>query len=76
MRRRDALRRVRRFLEAKYPDLADCYVEACKDGEDGRRRWYWSFGVHFDDEDPRLQDFGERGLVGYVHPNGHVEGLY
>jgi len=71
VRERDALRAAYRFVEENYKYLAwdSYYVEVALE-HDGERAKSWSFGVHPED----CAD--ERGYVGYVHANGHVEGLY
>ena len=75
MRKREALRAAKRFVRSHYSEYSDCYVEVVLE-QDGERRRSWSFGVHIDEEDERFQPGGENMLVGYVHANGHVEGLY
>jgi hypothetical protein len=69
MRKRDALRAAARFVGNRYPSLDGSHIEVALE-HDGERAKSWSFGVHPDD----CPD--DRGYVGYVHANGHVEGLY
>lgn len=76
MRRREAMRAVRRFLDEHYPMYAEAYFDLGEES-DGERAKSWSFGVHFDEENPRYDRDSEiDGVVGYVHANGTVEGLY
>lgn len=75
MRERDALRRAKWFVREFYNSFSDCYIEVALE-HDGERRKSWSFGVHVDEEDPRYDPDGTNELVGYVHGDGKVEGLY
>lgn len=71
MRRRDALRAAERFVKSHYSNLWEDGPEIeVAEEQDGERAKSWSFGVHPPDHP------NERGYVGYVHANGHVEGLY
>ena len=74
MRKRDALRAARSFVARNYAQYNGCYVEVVLE-EDGERSKSWSFGVHIDEEDSDY-DPKDPGPVGYVHADGHVEGLY
>lgn len=74
MRKRDALRLAKAFVKDKYPDYAHRYIEVALE-EDCERQKSWSFGVHADEEDADYVE-GDTGLVGYVHADGHIEGLY
>lgn len=73
MRRRDALRVARSFVEEHYPDLAHRSVDIALE-ENGERSRSWSFMLCADEED---DDHGQDdGFTGYVHADGYVEGLY
>lgn len=73
MRLRDAERAARRFVASSYACYAHWHFDICLEHDDGRRR-AWSFGLTPDEEDP---DYAlGRYLVGYVHADGAVEGLY
>ena len=72
-RRRDAARAARRFVRQVYPSYAHWHLDLCEETMSGRRR-AWSFGIQPDEED--VDHEPGRGLVGYVHADGHVEGLY
>mgnify|MGYP006951233884 CR=1 FL=1 len=73
MRERDAKRAALRFIAERYPGYAHWHFDIALE-HDGDRNKSWSFGLRPDEED----DDYEPGLnmVGYVHANGHVEGLY
>lgn len=73
MRQRDAERVAKRFVRRWYPSIAHWHFDIALE-HDGERCKSWSFGLTPDDEDPEY----ERGvhMVGYVHADGHVEGLY
>lgn len=73
MRKRDAERAARRFIEKRHPEVAHWHFDIA-DEETGERSKSWSFGLVPDEEDP---DY-EPGVyhVGYVHADGAVEGLY
>ena len=55
MRAREALRHAKAFVRREYPELADCYIEVCRESDAEGRRATWSFGVHVDEEDFDLQ---------------------
>lgn len=73
MRQRDAERVARRFVRSSYARYAHWHFDICLE-HDNERRKSWSFGLVPDEED----DDYEPGvyLVGYVHSNGYIEGLY
>lgn len=73
MTRRDAARAARRFVAEHYADRAHWTIDLALE-HDGERRKSWSFGLAPDEEDADYEP--GRGLVGYVHADGHVEGLY
>jgi len=73
MRERRALQLARRFVRQSYPAYAGCRIEVALE-HDGERRKSWSFGVHVDEKDPDYEP--GPGPVGYVHADGHIEGLY
>lgn len=74
MTRREAERRARKFLREQRPGLRDWHFDLALE-HDGERRKSWSFGVRPDEEGPAYEE-NAGGYVGYVHANGHVEGLY
>lgn len=73
MRQRDAERAARRFIRECYPHVAHWHFDIALE-HDGERKKSWSFGLRPDEEDEEYEP--GRGHVGYVHANGHVEGLY
>lgn len=78
MRERDALRAARKFVRCVYPAYGDYFIDICEESIDGRAK-SWSFGVYLDDgTDPLIVDGTKEApqLVGYVHADGTVEGLY
>jgi hypothetical protein len=75
MRERIALRIAKRFVHNKYSSLSGCHIEVALE-HDGQRRKSWSFGVHIDKEDSLYQPDASNELVGYIHSDGRVEGLY
>lgn len=73
MRQRDAERVARKFIAARYQEYAHWNFDIALE-HDCERRKSWSFGLQPDEED---DDYEEgRQLVGYVHADGAVEGLY
>lgn len=73
MRRRDAERRARRFVAERYPSYAHWDFDICEETIFGRRK-SWSFGLRPDEEDADYEP--GRYLVGYVHADGTLEGMY
>ena len=74
MRQRDAERAAKRFVAARYPyHFREWDFDICLE-HDGERRKSWSFGLTPDEEHPDYEPC--RTLVGYVHADGVVEGLY
>ncbi len=71
VRRRDAERAARRFVART--QYAHWHFDICVE-HDGERRKSWSFGVKPDEEDSDYEP--GRYLVGYVHADGTIEGLY
>lgn len=77
MRLRDAERAARRFVKERYESYAHWNFNICFEhgGERGGKRGKaWSFGLEPDEEDKDYEP--GRSLVGYVHADGVVEGLY
>lgn len=74
MRERKALQIARKFVRTEYPAYADCRIDVSLE-HDGERQKSWSFGVYVDEEEPDYEA-NQPGPVGYVHADGHVEGLY
>lgn len=74
MRLREAERRARRFVRDRYANYARWNFDiSFEHGGRGRPK-SWSFGLTPDEEDP---DYAAgRYLVGYVHGDGTIEGLY
>jgi hypothetical protein len=73
MRMRDAERAARRFVAERYPSYAHWNFDICLE-HDLERRKSWSFGLQPDEEDPDYEP--GRYLVGYVHADGTIEGMY
>lgn len=73
MRQRDAERAARKFIARHYPDVLHWHFDLCLEN-DGERKKSWSFGLEPDEEDPEYEP--HKYMVGYVHADGHVEGLY
>lgn len=73
MRQRDAERAAKRFIANYYPAYAHWNFDICLE-HDGEKRRSLSFGLAPDEEDVDYEP--GRGFVGYVHADGHVEGLY
>jgi len=74
MMRRDAERRARRFVAERYAGHAHWHFDLCEElAADGRRK-SWSFGLTPDEESVDYEP--GRYLVGYVHADGAVEGMY
>ncbi len=71
MRERAALRLARKFLKESYPEHAKCSIDIALE-QNGERKKSWSIGVHVE----RSWDTKDDVLVGYVHADGVVEGLY
>lgn len=73
MRRRDAERAAKRFVAERYPRYAHWHFDIALE-HDGERCKSWSFGLRPDEED----EDHEPGvhMVGYVHADGTIEGLY
>lgn len=74
MREREALRAAKSFVHERYPAYADAHLLLVLE-EDGARAKSWAFAVSPDEEDEDYETHGE-AAVGYVHADGHVEGLY
>lgn len=76
MRQRDAERRARRFIAERYPDVAHWHFDLCEEelGRTERGAKVWSFGLRSDEEDVDYEP--GRRMVGYVHADGAIEGLY
>jgi hypothetical protein len=76
MRKRDAERVARTFVDEQYPMYAEASIDLAEE-EDGARSKSWSFGIRFDEEHPLYdRDSAIDGITGYVHADGSVEGLY
>ena len=78
MRMRTAEKTARRYVASHYPECATWNIDLALE-HDGERAKSWSFGVRPDEEDATAKDTGHgigHGLVGYVHADGTVEGLY
>ena len=82
MRLRDAERRARRFVAEHYGAYAHWYFDICLE-HDGERGKSWSFGLQPDDdetelsaEEIELRRLRSSPLVGYVHADGTIEGMY
>lgn len=73
MRQRDAERKARKFVTAYYSSYAHWHFDICPES-DGTPKRSWSFGLTPDEEDDDYEP--GRGLVGYVHADGTIEGLY
>ena len=73
MRQRDAERAARQFIAERYADRAHWNFDICQENTDGRSK-SWSFGLQPDEEDPDYEP--GVSMTGYVHADGHVEGLY
>ena len=75
MRRRDAERAARHFVADRFPrESAEWNFDLCLEYEDAHGRKSWSFALTPDEED---EDYAtHRALVGYVHADGAVEGMY
>lgn len=76
MRQRDAERKAKKFVRTYYPHVAHWHFDICE--ETGARYKnsgkVWSFGLVPDQEDEDYQK--GRYMVGYVHADGAIEGLY
>ena len=73
MRQRDAERVAKKFVRERYHRYAHWHFDICLE-HDGERKKSWSFGLTPDEEDEDYEP--GRHMVGYVHANGYVEGLY
>lgn len=73
MRMRDAGRVAKKFVRERYPAFAHWHFDICLE-HDSERRKAWSFGLTPDEEDVDYEP--GRHMTGYVHADGHVEGLY
>lgn len=73
MRQRDAERTARRFIRERYPSVEHWHFDISEETVHGPAK-QWSFGLVPDEEDPDYEP--GRYMVGYVHADGHVEGLY
>jgi hypothetical protein len=73
VRLRDAEWVARRFVATYYVSYAHWHFDICLE-HDGERRKAWSFGLAPDEEDADYEP--GRHLVGYVHADGTIEGLY
>lgn len=73
MRLRDAERKARRFIHERYSSYEHWIFDICFEHASGRSK-SWSFGLEPDEEDPDYQP--GKYLVGYVHADGVVEGMY
>ncbi len=76
MNRRNAERRARKFIADHYGDYRHWNFDLCEEelGRTVRGAKSWSFGLEPDEEDADYEP--ERCLVGYVHADGDVEGMY
>ena len=76
MRQRDAERCARKFIIRYYSAYAHWHFDICEEelGRTVRGAKTYSFGLVPDEEDPDY--VVGRYLVGYVHADGAVEGLY
>ncbi len=73
MRMRDAARAAREFVAKQYPRWAHWHFDIALE-HDGQRCKSWSFGLTPDEEDADYEPGVH--MVGYVHGNGNIEGLY
>lgn len=73
MKLRDAERRARKFVAERYSSYAHWNFDICEES-DGQRKKSWSFGLRPDEEDDDYEP--GRYLVGYVHSDGALEGMY
>ncbi len=73
MRERAAIRAAKAFVRRHYPAIAHWHFDIALE-HDGERSKSWSFGLHPDQEDADYEP--GREMVGYVHSDGRVEGLY
>jgi hypothetical protein len=74
---RDAERRARKFVRERTP-YAHWHFDIALE-HDGESRKSWSFGLTPDEEDPEFIGVESRNMphiVGYVHADGSIEGLY
>jgi len=76
MRQRDAKRRAQEFIASHYGAYMHWHFDICQEelGRSVRGAKVWSFGLVPDEEDEDYQ--AGRYLVGYVHADGTIEGLY
>lgn len=77
MRKREAERCARRFVAKTYKEYTHWNFDICVElkGDQHDRRKSWSFSITPDEDDPDYEPDG-RGLIGYIHRDGTVEGLY
>jgi hypothetical protein len=74
MRLRDAERAAKRFIHTYYEHRAHWLFDIVLESDGRSRGLSWSFGLTPDESDPEYEPGAY--MVGYVHADGVVEGLY